>query len=58
MSLRRVRRKVDYAKFCQDEDDSTNNSDGELIIQGYLIYKHTLTCIKTHVHVSYSLYLT
>lgn len=29
MSLRRVRKKVDYAKFCQDEDDNTNNSDGE-----------------------------
>lgn len=32
MSLRRVRKKVDYAKFCEDEDGSTNNSDGKFIL--------------------------
>ena len=29
MSLRRARKKVDYSKFCDDEGESTNNSDGK-----------------------------
>ena len=33
MSLRRrVRKKVDYSKFCEEEGESTNNSDGESYI--------------------------
>ena len=33
MSLRRrVRKKVDYSKFCEEEGGSTNNSDGESYI--------------------------
>ena len=36
MPLRRVRKKVDYAKFCEDEDERTNNSDG----------KQSLSCLS------------
>lgn len=36
MSLRRVRKKVDYAKFCQEEDNSSNNSDGKHILDKLL----------------------
>ena len=43
MSLRRVRKKVDYAKFCEEEDESTNNSDGR-----DELYKLTRPSVRVH----------
>ena len=49
MSLRRVRKKVDYAKFCQEEDNSSNNSDGKHILDT-LLWLIVLALVSLMIH--------